>query len=879
MRKAFALFLLLLPSVLAGQDYEKRTYQTQRAVISPLIDGELDDEAWATGNWEGNFWQYEPNEGGPVSQKTEFSVIYDNENIFVAIKAYDTAPDSIVSRLTRRDDIDGDELYVYFDSYHDLRTAFGFGVSAAGVKSDLVMTEDGSAEDETWDPIWYVKTTVTDWGWAAEMKIPLTQLRFSATEKQLWGFEVVRVIYRHDETDFWQPIARNASGLVHNAGLLGGISDIKPWKQFDITPYGVARLETYEGKKGNPFLDGSDIKANAGLDAKIGITNNMIMSLTVNPDFGQVEADPSEVNLTGFETYFREKRPFFVEGRNITDFNLGLGGDDEGNDNLFYSRRIGRSPGLSHEDQDNEYSYTPSFTPIIGAAKLTGKSENGWSVGALEAITARVKSKIYNEVTGDYTHETVEPLTNYTLGRVQKDIDGGNTIIGGMFTTTLRDLEENTEPYLHKSALTAGVDFTQYFGKMKYIFQLHTAFSNVNGSKNAIARTQQSLVHNLGRPDAGYVEYDPMRTSLYGSGGNLMAGKIGGNLQLIYLSSWKSPGFDPNDVGYMQVADQYLGVGVVGYRINKPFGIFNRMNFTTNLIHLHDFGGRMLLYGQSLAWSTQFRNLWSAYCSSQVNSPEQDNLILRGGPSMKIPGAGYIEAGIESSEQKKLVAEISASKTWGFENHYSNRNVTFELSYRPFKNISLEIEPEWEQRTSSLQYVTTVSLTSGIYTPGYIFASIDQKTLGLSVRADYNITPDLTIQYWGQPFFGSGKYSEIKRITDTDATLLIDKYHAFTEDEISLSANNEYSVDENGDDLPDYTFANPNFTRSEFLSNLVVRWEFMPGSTAYFVWSQSRDYRTDDGLFDLGPQIYDIFINEKPHNIFLIKLSYRFGLR
>ena len=328
-------------------------------------------------------------------------LVYDDHNVYVAIKAYDTAPDSIVQRMKWRDDTDGDAVMVAFDSYFDQRTAFGFGVTVAGVKGDLVYIDDGMNEDETFDPIWYVKTGIYDWGWAAEMRIPLAQLRFSVAENQIWGFEIIREIYRHNESVLWQLIARNASGLVHNAGLLKWLSNIKTCTLFDLTPYGVAKLETYDGEEGNPWYDGSGIKANIGLDAKIGVTNNMILSMSVNPDFGQVEADPSEVNLTAFETYFIEKRPFFIESKNITSYNLGIGDGHEGNDNLFYSRRIGKKPSLSHSADAGEYAWTPSFTPIIGAAKLTGKSAGGLSVGVIEAVTSQVNTRIYNDLTGE----------------------------------------------------------------------------------------------------------------------------------------------------------------------------------------------------------------------------------------------------------------------------------------------------------------------------------------------------------------------------------------------------------------------------------------------------------------------------------------------
>ena len=880
MKKTILFLLAVIPLIASGQDYDKRIYTATRTSEVPVINGELDDEAWQQGEWAGDFWQFEPTEGAQVKQQTEFKLLYDDHNIYVAIKAYDTAPDSIVSRMTRRDDTDGDAVTVAFDSYFDQRTAFGFGVSAAGVKGDLIWTDDGMNEDETFDPIWYVKTAIFEWGWAAEMRIPLTQLRFSAKENQVWGFEVIRDIYRHNESDLWQPIARNASGLVHNAGLLHGLSNIKPLKLLDLTPYGVAKLETYEGEEGNPWHDGSDIKADAGLDAKIGVTNNMILSLSLNPDFGQVEADPSEVNLTAFETYFREKRPFFIEGKNITSYGLGIGDGDEGNDNLFYSRRIGRRPSLSHSAGDNEFAWTPAFTPIIGAAKLTGKSAGGLSVGVIEAVTAKVNTRIYNDITGETSYKTAEPLSNFTVGRIQQDLNEGNTIIGGMVTSTIRSLDETTENYFNKSAITGGIDYTQYFGDKNYILQLRTAFSNVRGTEEVIARTQRSVTHNFLRPDADYTEYDPSRTSLSGSGGSLMAGKIGGNWQFLYLSSWKSPGLELNDMGYMQVADQYLGVGVINYNVYKPFSIFNNMSWGTNIIHLMDFGGHVNVVGLSQSWSAQYKNLWHSFISAQLTGPETDNLLLRGGPAMKMPGQFYVGGGFGTSSRKKLAIGLYSTIFKTFQSVRTSYNLNLEIEYRPINTLTISIEPEWYRANSKMQYVSHTTLESDPDADRYIFGSIDQKILSMSLRIDYNITPDLTIQYWGQPFFGSGHYNEFKRITETPmADEFVDRYHEFTGVEISaLTPDGYYSVDENNDGTEDYQIWNPDFTVSEFLHNLVVRWEFLPGSTAYLVWSQTREYYTGDGVFDFSSQADNLFTETKPHNVFLVKFSYRFGL-
>ncbi|HZM13891.1 MAG TPA: DUF5916 domain-containing protein, partial [Bacteroidales bacterium] len=394
--------------------------------------------------------------------------------------------------------------------------------------------------------------------------------------------------------------------------------------------------------------------------------------------------------------------------------------------------------------------------------------------------------------------------------------------------------------------------------------------------------TQRSAIHNFTRPDAGYVEYDPTRTSLSGFGGNLMTGKIGGNFNMIYLSAWKSPGLELNDIGYMRVADQYIGALVFNYSIYKPFSIFNQMGFSTNIIHAHDFGGTLTNLGSELSWQAQFKNLWSAYFYSQIYGQEVDNHLLRGGPSMKMPGNAGLHGGFDSSDRKKFVAEINGSYQWGFENVYKSAGVSLELSYRPVSTLNFSVQSEFEKAFNSMQYVTEMSVTSGVYTPRYIFGSIDQKILSISLRVDYNITPDLTIQYWGQPFFGSGDYDEFKYITDESATedVYTDRFHTYHSGQIHFDeTEGEYNVDENLDGWDDYNFENPDFTVSEFLHNLVVRWEFLPGSTAYLVWSQTREYSTDEGLFDFGAQANDLFTNNKPHNVFLVKFSYRFGLR
>ncbi|MCA1758029.1 MAG: carbohydrate binding family 9 domain-containing protein [Bacteroidales bacterium] len=875
--------IAIFTATAAAQQLEKKRYRATETITAPVIDGIPDEEIWNTGNWAGDFTQFEPFEGRKSSQPTEFNILFDNSFIYVAFKAYDSAPDSIVNRITRRDQVDGDHAGISFDSYNDKRTGFTFIVSSSGVKLDLIHANDGMTEDLTWDPIWHVKTAHFDWGWAAEMKIPFTQLRFDKNSADVWGMEVFRNIYRHNETNFWQHIPRNASGLVHNFGILDGLQNVTPRKILDITPYAVAAYDSYEKEAENPFATGQDFRPSVGLDAKVGLTNNLTLDLTVNPDFGQVEADPSEVNLSAYETFFAEQRPFFIEGRNITSFRCGIGDGDLSYDGLFYSRRIGRQPQGRPVLEENEYARTPRNVRILGAAKITGKTNNGWSVGVVESLTQESLAEIDNN--GVRTSQSVEPLTNYLIGRVQKDINEGNTIIGGMVTNTRRDLESDKIPDgsslldLHRSATTAGIDFTQYFSNRNWIFSMAAATSHVTGSSDAIYNTQTSSRHLFQRPDADYITADSTLTSLSGHGGNFQIGKMGGKWVFSFFTLWKSPGFETNDVGYMVKADDIMNVFWSQYRINEPFSIFHRIRFNTNHWTRFDFGGSYLGYGGNINIYTQYKNLWSTSINSNWNSEGISNNLLRGGPAIKTPGSMGINYSINSSDRKKLKISAFGSNRWyndDEDNHSRNQSLGMSATWRPADNLRISLSPSWSGSRTNLQYVTTRDFEGE---KRYIFGSIERTTVSMSLRVNYNLTPEISIQYWGQPYLASGDYSRFKMITETP---MADSYNArfslFDDNQIAPDGNN-YNIDENGDGNRDYSFRNPNFNFDEFLSNLVVRWEFVPGSTLFLVWSQTRSAYSPVGDFILEDNLNNLFAGQKPHDVFLVKFSYRFGLR
>ena len=645
----FLLMVSLYPS-----ESKKKVYVTKPInPHPPVIDGKLDDPIWQNLKWGGDFTQREPKEGVPPTQQTAFKITYDNNNLYVGIRAYDTEPDKISRIMCRRDYFDGDWVEINIDSYHDLRTAFSFSVNAAGVKGDEAISNDGGNWDKSWDPIWYVKTHVDSKGWTAEMKIPFSQLRFANKKEHVWGLQFMRRLYRKNERSIWQFIPKKSAGYVHRFGELRGIMGIQPKRMVQLLPYSVGKLQTFEKEEGNPFSTGRSNNLMGGLDGKIGITNDLTLDFTVNPDFGQVEADPSEVNLTAFESYFDEKRPFFIEGRNILNFKITSGGNPYASDNLFYTRRIGRIPQHEPDLEDHEYMNFPDATTIIGALKLTGKTRKGLSIGILESVTAREHAEIDN--LGDRRNQTVEPFTNYFVFRLQKDINQGKTIFGGMFTATNRSINDDHLDYLHKAAYTGGFDISHTWKKKTYYLSLNTVFSLVRGSKEAIYETQTSSRRYFQRPDATHVKLDPDRTSLSGHGGTFSIGKQGGKHWRYSTGiTWRSPGLELNDAGYLRRADESMQWLWAQYRITDPFSIFNAVHLNFNQWTGWNFGGDSLYKGANINFYTQFKNQWGFGSGINVNLNELSHSLLRGGPSIKMPGGWSIWYNIHSNNTKKL---------------------------------------------------------------------------------------------------------------------------------------------------------------------------------------------------------------------------------
>ncbi len=592
--------------------------------------------------------------------------------------------------------------------------------------------------------------------------------------------------------------------------------------------------------------------------------------MTINPDFGQVEADPSQVNLSAFESFYPEKRPFFIEGRNIFNFRMTSGDGDGSSTGMFYSRRIGRSPHFEPELNDNEYAKVPDNTSILGAFKLSGKTRKGTSIGIMESFTQRENADVSrNGVESKYP---VEPFTNYVVARVEQDIDKGNTVVGGIFTATNRDINSENFITLPASAYTGGINATHYWKDKNYFLTFRGIFSNIHGSPEAITELQTSSTHNFQRPDATHLQVDSSLTSLSGHGGTIEFGKFGGgHLRALSWITWSSPGLDFNDLGFMQQADNIQQVAWVGYDEWQPKNFYNRYNFGGDFYTVWNFAGQNMAKGLEMNGNLQFKNYYSVFTGFNLQGNSLSASDLRGGPMLKIPGSFNYRIGIESDERKKLQMELFLMKRWSQYDNSTIALIEYSLTYKPVNAISISLSPEFYVAEDNLQYVTTIE---GDEPDNYIMGYLNSKQFSLSARINIGITPDMSIQYYGQPFYFAGDYDRFKTITDPDASNYTDRFHEYvaTEEIKYDSESNMYSVDMDGNGT-DFSFDNPDFHFLQYRSNLVYRWEYKPGSTFFLVWSQGRTTDGTEGSFMFKDYTNELR-NTHPQNDFLIKISY-----
>lgn len=843
---------------------------------APSIDGLLDEADWATATAATDFVVFQPNEGEAPSQRTEARVLYGDEAVYVGIRAFDTSPDSIESRLARRDeDPHSDWVDVVIDSYHDRRTAFRFSVNPAGVKRDIYMYDD-VREDVSWDTVWDVATAVDDQGWTAEFRIPYSQLRFDGAARQTWGINFVRTVARHLEVSLWAPISRGDGALVSRFGELEGLRDLSPPRRLEALPYSLLRLESAPGEAANPFYDPRDFSSAVGADVKYGLTTDLTLDVTINPDFGQVEADPAQVNLSAFETFFPERRPFFVEGANIFAFGFSPGDGDGASEGLFYSRRIGRPP--QGRISSAAYADAPEQTRILGAAKLSGKTRSGWSLGLLHALTGNETAHRAGD-SGPLEDQVVEPTAHYGVGRVSKDFRDGKSAVGAISTWTVRDGASAGELNLHSQAYAGGFDARHRFGGDRFVVSGYLLGSTVRGTAAAIERTQRSPARYFQRPDADHTDFDPARTSLEGWAGSASFSKIAGGY-------WRygggvvarSPGFDANDLGFMRESDFVNPWLWAGYSHYKPTERFQRWNLNVNTWDAYSFGGERFSMGGNVNGSFTLKNFWGGYAGVRHNSDGLTNTALRGGPMLRRDGAWGGWFGFWSDSRKQLSFQSNnqwearpESGSWSF-------GTSASLRWRPSSRATVSAGPSVRWRAEDLQWVRrfdpdpSADDADAPLGAHYLFGRLDQTTVGLTVRADWTFSPTLSLQLYAQPFVSAGDYGRFKRITDPRAEHYANRFAAVATGGTE-SATLEGDVD--GDGAPD-SFRNPDFNFKQFRSNAVLRWEYKPGSAVFLVWSQGRNHYAQTGEFSLGDDV-SALLGQPSQDVFMIKASYWIG--
>jgi hypothetical protein len=864
----FILFLFVKLS--AQESLPKRIYTTQRLDNALVIDGDFSDAGWNAVAWSSDFVEKTPNEGTSPAFQTQFKVLYDAQFLYVAIRAFDENPALIQQRLTRRDGFAGDRVNVIIDSYHDKRTAFVFTTTAAGVNGEEIATQNGNKWDDSWNPIWYTNAKIVAKGWTAEMKIPISQLRFGNDTAQIWGFNVARNLFRENERSLWQRIPNDQAGFISESGELHGLINLKSQKQLEIQPFTVLQYDKYQAETGNPYKDGSDFKINGGLDAKIGITNDLTLDLTVNPDFGQVEADPGAIALDGFQIFFEEQRPFFVENKNIFDFKFA-----NGRDNLFYSRRIGGSPNRTANLADGEFADEPLNATILGAAKFSGKTKNGWSIGVLESVTANEFAEI-KQVDGQRRKEIVAPLTNYFVGRAQKDFNKRNSFIGGIFTATNRDLAGNFSE-LHKAAYTVGIDFQHNWKNRDYYFEGNTILSHVKGSKTAILETQQSISRSFQRVDATHVNVDPNRTSLTGTGGRIEVGKKGGgNWRYNGGFVWRSPELELNDIGFLRQTDEMIQYADLRYLWQVPTKIYRDIELRLEQNTTYDFGGNFNKLSTEFRARLNWLNNWDTNIGAGTNSNVYENSFLRGGPRWHSPNNYFVYTFVGSDATQKFSFRLGFIQSESQQEVFKSNRYVFRTNYKPFDAFSISLNTEFRKTINKAQYVKTVDFDTE---KRYVLGKIDNETWTTTLRMNYSLNPNFSIQFYGQPFISRGRYADFNYVNAPTASRFEDRVNLYNTNQISagLDADNNaiYSIDETQNGFEDYRFQKPDFSFAQLQTNLVVRWEYIPGSELFFVWARggSDSVNPENSLgSSLRSQVFDAPLQDT----FVIKATYRF---
>ena len=817
-----------------------------RASRSHVISADEHAPLWEGSQLIDGFRVYDPTEDGAPAMRTTAKVAYDDRNLYILVRAYDPHPDSIVALLSRRDVRTPSEwIKVMIDAYHDRRSGVELAVNPVGVKRDYAIYSDNT-EDESWDGVWDVATRVDREGWVAEYRIPFSQLRMAskgAGESHTFGLMITRDIARTQERQSWPLYRRSKPGLASQFGDVTGIENVAPPRRLEVMPYSVTRNFQAERDLASGTKFERVSQQTFGADVKLGLGPNLTLDATINPDFGQVEADPGVLNLSAFEQFFQERRPFFLEGAGIfNSFNVNCNdGDCNG---LLYSRRIGRSPQLSDYYGD---ATAPQFTPILAAGKLSGRLGNGLSIGVLDAVTERVKAP---------DGRTMEPGANYFVTRLMQDFRGGNSGVGMMFTATNRSLDVDSDSLIRKSAYVGGLDWRHRFWNNDWAFTGFLIGSHVSGSPSAIARTMRSGVQNFQRPGS-LLPYDTTATSLGGLGYELGLSKNGGGIVRFNLSYQKlSPGFNMNDLGFLPRADQQGVYSWMGLQMVNPTTWYRRLYFNVSLYRQWNAAGIGQQMGSNVNSYMELPNYWSMFWGAfQENwfGENLDDRAARGGPSVRsIPAYGGWW-GLNGDRRKPVTFDLFTQLSRGDEGRSTRWSVSPALVFRAANSLQGRIGAYYQRNVNAAQWNGNYGAI-GNDTTHYTFAALRQRTISLTARIDYTITPRLSLQVYAEPFMTTGQYGNWQQLSNPLATSFQGRLAPF-----------------NGGDPGAFNY-------KQFRSNSVLRWEYRPGSVLYLVWSQGRtQYDTDQGVFNARNDVSNLF-GVQPNNTFLIKTSYWFSL-
>jgi len=823
------------------------------------VDGKLDEPAWQQATPYTSFTQRDPNEGQQVSEQTEVRVMYDDDSIYIGARLVDSQPKAIKALLGRRDsDLASDSFTVYLDPYNDKRTGFYFGISAGGTLSDGTLFND-DWDDNAWDGIWEGKAKPDGAGWTAEFRIPLSQLRFKQEDVARWGINFRRSITRTNEQAYASLRPKKESGFVSRFLPLVGMTGLQPKRRFLVTPYTTAKTHTSEAIAGDPFHDGRQSEAAIGGDFKLGLGSNLTLDATLNPDFGQVEVDPAVVNLSDVESFYDEKRPFFIEGSDT--FGFGWGGASNNmsfnyaNPNLFYSRRIGRTPQGSPADAD--YSRMPAGVRIDAAAKLTGKVASAWNLGVLHARTGRAMADLSSA--GAFSKSVVEPRANYSILRGQRDFNGGRQGFGFMGTLVNRDLKgSGLENQLNDRGAAFGVDGWTTFGHGKgneriWALTGRLAVSNISGTAARIDSVQRASQHYFQRPDATHVEVNPLATSLSGYAFRVALNREKGPILFNTAFGATSPGFDTNDAGITARTDQINGHVSGGYRWTKPGRVFRNAGVQGGVFRTNDYGGNKTGMGLfSWYWGT-FKNYWGFEGSVFVNPEAISTTQTRGGVAMLRPHAWSWDLGVNSDNRKSLTVTFGTRGGYGDQESNYSRGGWVSINWKPAPKIAVSLSPDYQYQRNGAQWVANIADPAAAATYGTrnVFARLTQETFSAGIRLNWTFTPTLSLQTYFQPLIASGKYTDYG----------------------DLARPRSYEFVRYGAGVLPKGVSNPDFAFRSIRGNAVLRWEVRPGSAAYFVWTQSRDQSDPTGEFNLG-RSFSTLLDAHADNIFMVKFAF-----